>query len=181
MTNVPICPNCPGLCKSKWVKSSRFPAGDYEFVDVNVNGTRYIVEPFFTGEFEIARPTSRYTSLLNVLPQIFIGEVEELKKIVRIMCTTIKKSMKKVDMPMPPWRRNGYMLAKWFGSYKRTTNAVPTQAFEFNEGFDVKRSFGFETLPTKSYYCRDDFATKKGLRIGNLTAAFQSKGIGMEL
>ncbi|KAK9935920.1 hypothetical protein M0R45_012793 [Rubus argutus] len=171
-----------GLCKSKWAKSSRFPAGDYEFVDVNVNGTRYIVEPFFTGEFEIARPTSRYTSLLNVLPQIFIGEVEELKKIVRIMCTAIKKSMKEVDMPIPPWRRNGYMLAKWFGSYKRTTSAVPTKAFEFDEGFDVKRSsFGFEAMPTKSYYCRDDFATKTGLRIGNLTAAFQAKGIGMEL
>ncbi|KAM5588845.1 hypothetical protein ABKV19_007015 [Rosa sericea] len=172
-----------GLCKSKWVKSSRFPAGDYEFVDVNVNGTRYIIEPFFTGEFEIARPTSRYTSLHNVLPQIFVGEVEELKKIVRIMCTAIKKSMKRVDMPMPPWRRNGYMLAKWFGSYKRTTNAVSssTKAFEFDESLSAKRSFGFEVLPMKSYYCRDSFATNNGLRIGNLTAAFQPKGIGMEL
>ncbi|KAL6200901.1 hypothetical protein ACLB2K_024616 [Fragaria x ananassa] len=172
-----------GLCKSKWVKSSRFPAGDYEFVDVNVNGTRYIVEPFFTGEFEIARPTSRYTSLHNVLPQIFVGELDELKKIVRIMCAAIKKSMKSVDMPMPPWRRNGYMLAKWFGSYKRTTNAVSssTKAFEIEESFGVKRSFGFEALPPKSYYCRDSFAAKNGLRIGNLTAAFQSKGIGTEL
>ncbi|KAL6197863.1 hypothetical protein ACLB2K_027655 [Fragaria x ananassa] len=99
------------------------------------------------------------------------------------MCAAIKKSMKSVDMPMPPWRRNGYMLAKWFGSYKRTTNAVSssTKAFEFEESFSVKRSVGFEALPPKSYYCRDSFATKNGLRIGNLTAAFQSKGIGMEL
>ncbi|CAN6546771.1 hypothetical protein ACFX13_037898 [Malus domestica] len=168
-----------GLCKSKWVKSSRFPAGDYEFVDVNLKGTRYIVEPFLFREFEIARPTTRYTSLLDVFPNTFVGEVDELKKIVRLMCTEIKKSMKSVDMSMPPWRRNGYMQAKWFGSYKRTTNALASSAaanetLESNHGFGgVKRSMGFEALPTKSYYCRDDFAGKNGLRVGRLTAAFQ--------
>ncbi|KAM1456249.1 hypothetical protein ACFX1R_006386 [Malus domestica] len=117
-----------GLCKSKWVKSSRFPAGDYEFVDVNLNGTRYVVEPFLVGQFEIARPTTRYTSLLEVFPNTFVGEVDELKKIVRLMCTAIKKSMKSVDMPMPPWRRNGYMQAKWFESYNRTTTSVTPSA-----------------------------------------------------
>ncbi|KAB2600859.1 hypothetical protein D8674_001864 [Pyrus ussuriensis x Pyrus communis] len=168
-----------GLCKSKWVKSSLFPAGDYEFVDVNLKGTRYVVEPSLVGQFEIARPTTRYTSLLEVFPNTFVGEVDELKKIVRLMCTAIKKSMKSVDMPMPPWRRNGYMQAKWFGSYKRTTNAVAplaaaNTALESNHGFGgVKKSMRLEALPTKSYYCRGDFASKDGLRVGRLTAAFQ--------
>ncbi|KAL6281954.1 hypothetical protein ACE6H2_012883 [Prunus campanulata] len=162
-----------GLCKSKWVKSSRFPAGDYEFVDVNVKGTRYIVEPFFVGEFEIARPTSQYEALLSVFPTTFVGQVEELKKIVRLMCTAIKKSMKSLDMPMPPWRRNGYMQSKWFGSYKRTTNAVPAKELEHNDSVGLKRSTGFEALTTKTYYCRDAFASKNGLRVGHLTAAFQ--------
>ncbi|XP_068323470.1 uncharacterized protein [Pyrus communis] len=109
----------------------------------------------------------------------FDAEVDELKKIVRLMCTAIKKSMKSVDMPMPPWRRNGYMQTKWFGSYKRTTNAVAplaavNTALESNHGFGgVKKSMRLEALPTKSYYCRDDFASKEGLRVGRLTAAFQ--------
>ncbi|PON34035.1 hypothetical protein PanWU01x14_347740 [Parasponia andersonii] len=164
-----------GLCKSKWDKSKRFPAGDYEYVDVNVEGTRYIVEAFLVGEFEIARPTDQYTSLLEVFPMIFVGKVDELKQIVRLMSNAIRESMKSKDMPMPPWRRNGYMQTKWFGSYKRTTNPSPSRkARKPNEASDAKRSVGFESLmPTVPYFCRThDFSTKVGLRVGNLTAAF---------
>lgn len=89
------------------------------------------------------------------------------------MSNAIKESMKSKDMPMPPWRRNGYMQTKWFGSYKRTTNAVPSRKPQKpNEGFDAKISVGFETLFTVPYSCRADFSSKVGLRIGNLTAAF---------
>ena len=167
--------NFVGLCKSKWDKSKRFPAGDYEYVDVNVEGTRYIVEAFLVGEFEIARPTDQYTSLLEVFPLIFVGKVDELKQIVRLMSNAIRESMKSKDMPIPPWRRNGYMQTKWFGSYKRTTNSVPSrkpkkpnEAFEF----DAKRSVEFDNLPTVPYFCRANFSSKVGLRVGNLTAAF---------
>ncbi|KAF2309026.1 hypothetical protein GH714_000172 [Hevea brasiliensis] len=46
-----------GLCKSRWEKFGRHPPGEYEYVDVNVGGNRFIVEVFLAGEFEIARPT----------------------------------------------------------------------------------------------------------------------------
>ncbi|KAF4399516.1 hypothetical protein G4B88_022599 [Cannabis sativa] len=117
-----------GLCKSKWDKSKRFPAGDYEYVDVNEerSGSRYIVEAFLVGEFEIARPSDQYTSLLEVFPLIFVGKVDELKQIVRLMSNAIRESMKAKGMPIPPWRKHGYMKTKWFGSYKRTTNAIPS-------------------------------------------------------
>ncbi|XP_062088240.1 uncharacterized protein LOC133794828 [Humulus lupulus] len=164
-----------GLCKSKWDKSRSFPAGDYEYVDVNVegSGSRYIVEAFLVGEFEIARPTDQYTSLLEVFPLIFVGKAEELKQIVRLMSNAIRESMKSKDMPIPPWRKNGYMKTKWFGSYKRTTNAVPSSKPKNpNESYGAKKSVGFQTMPTVPYFCRaDDFPTKVGLRVGNLTAA----------
>lgn len=168
-------PKYAGLCKSKWEKSKRFPAGDYEYVDVNVNGSRYIIEAFLVGEFEIARPTSQYASLLELFPKIYVGKVDEMKQIVRIMCRAIKQSMKSMDMAMPPWRRNGYMTAKWFGSYKRSTNAVPTgKASEENdEAFNSKRRVGFVALP-KSCNFREGLGNRVGLRVGLLTAAFES-------
>lgn len=115
-----------GLCKSRWGKTNkRSIPGDYEYVDVNIVGTRYVVEVFLAGEFEIARATKDYISLLEEFPPIFVGKQEELKQIVRIMSRAMKGSMKSVEMHVPPWRRNSYMQAKWFGSYKRTTSAAP--------------------------------------------------------
>ena len=135
------------------------------------------------GEFEIARPTDQYTSLLEIFPQIFVGKVGELKQIVRLMCNAIRESMKSKDMPMPPWRRNGYMQTKWFGSYKRTTRSIinpsknkASSKSDDRAAFDAKRSVGFEfeALPTVSYSCRGDFGNRVGLRVSHLTAAFNS-------
>ncbi|KAK9267507.1 hypothetical protein L1049_009935 [Liquidambar formosana] len=167
-----------GLCKSRWEKTGRFPSGSYEYIDVNVSGTRYAVEVFLGGEFEIARPTSRYISLLNIFPPIFVGKVEELKEVVRLMCAAVKESMRSMDMSVPPWRRNGYMQAKWFGSYKRTINRVlARKASETEEGFAKQRSIGFEAPKAISYYCRDEFASKVGLKVGLLAAALNGNGV----
>ncbi|KAL6332850.1 hypothetical protein AAG906_015117 [Vitis piasezkii] len=132
-----------GLCKSRWGKTNkRSIPGDYEYVDVNIAGTRYVVEVFLAGEFEIARATKDYISLLEEFPPIFVGKQEELKQIVRIMSRAMKGSMKSVEMHVPPWRRNSYMQAKWFGSYKRTTSAAPPRK-------ESERGAGFagERLP----------------------------------
>ncbi|XP_022723949.1 uncharacterized protein LOC111280755 [Durio zibethinus] len=172
-----------GLCKSRWEKFGGHPAGSYEYVDVNISGTRYIIEVNLAGEFEIARPTTSYASLIDVFPKIFVGKPEELKQIVRLMCKAIRESMKSSEMKMPPWRRNGYMQAKWFAYYKRTTNEISAKnASQKNDAVATKISVGFETVPTVSYYCRDNFASKAGLKVGYLTAAFNANGsIGLQL
>lgn len=160
-----------GLCKSRWEKNGRIPSGDYEYIDVKVSGTRYIVEVYLGGEFEIARATDQYNNLLNVFPAIFVGKVEELKRVVQLMCNGIKESMRSVDMHVPPWRRYGYMQAKWFGSYKRTINSVPARkGLEIDEDFGKKRSIGFEAERKVAYNCRGDFASKSNLRVGHLAA-----------
>ncbi|KAG6736532.1 hypothetical protein POTOM_060616 [Populus tomentosa] len=170
-----------GLCKSRWEKFGRHPAGDYEYVDVNVSGNRYIVEVFLAGEFEIARPTSRYAELLDAFPRVYVGTPEDVEQIVRLMCNAMRESMKAVGMHVPPWRRNGYLQAKWFGHYKRTTlNEVSTRTSgskSDDEGTPAKRATGFEALPVRVYYCRDDIASNGGLGVSHLTAAFRSNGI----
>ncbi|KAI4298768.1 hypothetical protein L6164_032286 [Bauhinia variegata] len=165
-----------GLCKSKWEKHGRFPAGDYEYVDVNFAGRRYIIEVSLAREFEIARPSTEYSSLLDVFPVIFIGKKEELKQIVRLMCTAIKGSMKSMDLHVPPWRRNGYMQAKWFGSYRRTTNESSTRKPSplSAQHFSTTRSVGFEARPVISYNCRDGCVSKTGFRVSHLTSALNS-------
>ncbi|KAK2351805.1 hypothetical protein QL285_014976 [Trifolium repens] len=172
-----------GLCKTKWEKKGKLTAGDYEYIDVNFSGKRYIIEVSLATEFEIARPTNQYSSLLNIFPRIFVGKMEELKRIVRLMCSAIKGSMKKMDLHIPPWRRNLYMQTKWFSSYKRTTNAVATKnasSSHFSaESFFPKKFMGFEARHVNAYNCRDDYVgINNGFRIGHLTAALNSDNFG---
>ncbi|VFQ89620.1 unnamed protein product [Cuscuta campestris] len=118
-----------GLCKTRWEKKESCPRGDYEYIDVNANGERYIVEFNLRGELETARPTAGYRLLAEMFGEAgaaYVGRAEELKKIARIMSGEMKRSMKSVGMHVPPWRRSAYVQAKWFSSYKRTTNNVRT-------------------------------------------------------
>ncbi|KAK5827023.1 uncharacterized protein LOC108482686 [Gossypium arboreum] len=164
-----------GLCKSRWEKFGRHPAGRHEYIDVNVNGTRYIIELNLGGEFEIARPTTSYDSLTQIFPRVFVCKPEELKQITRLMCKSMRESMKSKEMKVPPWRRLGYMQAKWFAHYKRTTNDENlAKNASKNVATATKRSVGFEELSTVSFYCRDGFVanSKIGLKVGYLSAAF---------
>lgn len=157
-----------GMCKSQWQKLGHHIAGSYEYVDVNINGVRYIVEVNLAGEFEMARPSTSYASLLEVIPPIFVGKTKELKQIVKLMCKAIRESMKSSDMHMPPWRRTGYMQSKWFARYKRTINEVPVR----NASVSVPSPVGFQAIPTVAFHCRDNFASKSGSKVGFLTAVF---------
>ncbi|KAI3963574.1 hypothetical protein MKW92_001121 [Papaver armeniacum] len=165
-----------GLCKSRWEKTGRFPAGTFEYVDVIISGNRYIIEVSLVGEFTIARPTDRYISLLEVFPRVFVGKPDKLKQVVRLMCRASKQSLKKNDMHIPPWRSNGYMQAKWLSWYKRKTNSFADMVVSGSG--TGKRSVGFETTPTpvKFYYCRDESERRRdvGMRkkVGKLGQLF---------
>ncbi|KAI7999481.1 hypothetical protein LOK49_LG09G00126 [Camellia lanceoleosa] len=161
-----------GLCKSKWEKVGRLPSGSYEYIDVKLAETRYIIEFCLAREFEIARATESYTSLLELFPLIFVGKVEELKQVVRLMCNAVKDSMKSMNMPVPPWRRHGYVQAKWFGSYRRTINEVPIKkGSDTDVGSAKKRSVGFVALPAISHHCREGFGSRVGIKVGQLAMA----------
>ncbi|KAJ4967120.1 hypothetical protein NE237_018969 [Protea cynaroides] len=101
------------ICKTKWENSSGLMAENYEFIDVigfdSSWEQRFIVDVDFVGEFEIARSMENYKCLLNALPKVYIGRVEELKQIVRIMADATKRSLKRRDLSLPPWRKNRYM------------------------------------------------------------------------
>ncbi|CAH8268611.1 unnamed protein product [Arabidopsis lyrata] len=111
------------ICKSRWekskLKSYRVPAGDHEYLDVNIGGERVLIDIDFQSKFKIAKPTKTYESISKTLPNIFVGQVERLKKVVVFVSKAAKKSFKKKGLFMPPWRRAEYLLTKWVSQYDR--------------------------------------------------------------
>ncbi|KAA8527683.1 hypothetical protein F0562_035448 [Nyssa sinensis] len=109
------------ICKSRWEKSPSYPAGEYEFIDVILEGERILVDIDFKSEFEIARSTGSYKAILQSLPYIFVGKADRLHQIVSIVSEAAKQSLKKKGMPVPPWRKAEYTRAKWLSPHTRTT------------------------------------------------------------
>ncbi|XP_044501463.1 uncharacterized protein LOC123222651 [Mangifera indica] len=107
------------ICKSHWDKSPAYPAGDYEYVDVIIQGERLIIDIDFRSEFEIARSTKTYKLVLQRLPYIFVGKADRLQKIIGILSEAAKQSLKKRGMHIPPWRKADYIEAKWLSPHLR--------------------------------------------------------------
>ncbi|XP_020579814.1 uncharacterized protein LOC110024277 [Phalaenopsis equestris] len=116
------------VCKSRWEKTPSFPAGEYEYVDVIIDGDRYIIDVDFRSEFEIARSTKNYRTVLQLLPAIFVGKENRLQQIVSVVSEASRQSLKKKGLHFPPWRKAEYMRAKWLSPYQRTTSAAVDDA-----------------------------------------------------
>lgn len=116
------------LCKSRWDHAGSFPGGDYEYIDVVLDvptgQLRLLVDIDFQSQFEIARPSSQYKHVYQALPAVYVGTTDRLLQILNVMSEAVKRSLKKKGMFLPPWRKPEYVKAKWFSSYKRTTNEV---------------------------------------------------------
>ncbi|CAH8316609.1 unnamed protein product [Eruca vesicaria subsp. sativa] len=111
------------ICKSKWEKNKTrsIPAGEYEYIDVIINGERLLIDVDFRSEFEIARQTNAYKALLQSLPFVFVGKPDRISQIVTMVSEAAKQSLKKKGMHFPPWRKGEYMRAKWMSSYTRNS------------------------------------------------------------
>ncbi|XVF38319.1 hypothetical protein REPUB_Repub20aG0091100 [Reevesia pubescens] len=110
------------ICKSKWDKSPSFSAGDYEYIDVVVKGERMLIDVDFRSEFEMARSTGAYKTIVQSLPFIFVGKPDRLDRIVSIVSEAAKQSLKKKGMHLPPWRKAEYMRAKWLSQFTRASS-----------------------------------------------------------
>lgn len=118
------------VCKSRWEKSPSVPAGEYEYVDVILDGERYLLDVDFRSEFEIARSTKTYRSVLQLLPSIFVGKENRLQQIVTFVSDASKQSLKKKGLHFPPWRKAEYMRAKWLSPYDRSPSTTVDEQAE---------------------------------------------------
>ena len=98
--------------------------GEYEYIDVIIQGERLLIDIDFRSEFEIARSTGAYKAILQSLPYIFVGKPDRLVQIVSIVSEAAKQSLKKKGMHFPPWRKAEYMRAKWLSPHPRNDAVV---------------------------------------------------------
>lgn len=105
--------------------SATYFAGEYEYIDVIVEGERVLIDVDFRSEFEIARSTGSYKAILQLLPFIFVGKSDRLQQIVSIASEAARLSLKKKGMHMAPWRKAEYMKAKWLSPYTRASRPPP--------------------------------------------------------
>ncbi|XP_012449022.1 uncharacterized protein LOC105772261 [Gossypium raimondii] len=114
------------ICRSKWRSTSHIPSGEHSFLDVIENSSkgdvRVIIELNFRAEFEMARASEDYNRLVRRLPEVFVGKVERLNDVIKILCLAAKKCMKEKKMHMGPWRKQSYMQAKWLKPCERNTS-----------------------------------------------------------
>lgn len=101
--------------------------GEHRYVDVVMETksgkkgpVRLVIELRFRPEFEMARGSQEYNSLVSCLPEVFVGKPEKLRGVIKVMCAAAKKCMKDNKMHMAPWRKHKYMQSKWLGTPERT-------------------------------------------------------------
>ena len=96
-------------------------SGEHEYIDViTEGGERLIIDVDFRSEFEIARSTGGYKSILQCLPSIFVGKSDRLLQIISIASEAARQSLKKKGMHIAPWRKAEYVKSKWLGPHTRT-------------------------------------------------------------
>ncbi|KAJ6416607.1 hypothetical protein OIU84_002466 [Salix udensis] len=93
------------ICKTKWRSSPDIPAGEHTFMDVIDN------------------------SVSKKRREVFVGKVERLNSVIKILCVAAKKCMKEKKMHLGPWRKQRYMQAKWLAkTCERATSTPPSPA-----------------------------------------------------
>ncbi|XP_009788690.1 uncharacterized protein LOC107810252 [Nicotiana tabacum] len=114
--------NC-SICKSKWKSSPEMPSGEHTYMEVMQSQSskkgeimKVIIELNFRGEFEMARANEEYNDLVKKLPEVYVGKIERLRNLIKILCCASKKCMKEKKMHMAPWRKHKYMQAKYIGT-----------------------------------------------------------------
>ncbi|CAN1841348.1 hypothetical protein LINPERHAP1_LOCUS36450 [Linum perenne] len=128
---------CKGKINSFESLRSTF-SGEYEYVDVIVDGERLLIDIDFRSEFEIARSTGAYKAVLQSLPYLFVGKPERLGQIVSIVSEAARQSLKKKGMHFPPWRKAEYIRSKWLSPFTRLTDTAPdSKAEEHQNGGEL--------------------------------------------
>ncbi|KAJ4838251.1 hypothetical protein Tsubulata_011321 [Turnera subulata] len=155
------------ICQTSWVTSLGCPAGDYEYIDVTLrdkNGdtVRLIVDIDFRSQFELARPTTLYKELTDALPSIFVGSEEKLNRIISLLCSAAKQSLKEKGLHVPPWRTNAYMQAKWLSDSRKVSAASSSSSSSSSnvvgysrENWEAKNGFGMWAPPVVKPKRRD--------------------------
>lgn len=163
-------------------------SGEYEYIDVIVEGERLLMDIDFRSEFEIARSTGTYKAILQSLPYIYVGKADRLGQIASIVSEAAKQSLKRKGMHFPPWRKADYMRAKWLSPYTRrtttiqpqTTNAISTATTNtdtHSDCGDLHLIFGDKTTTSPSHSHSSDFSNFSNGKLNDVLLTWQPPAV----
>lgn len=142
---------------------------------------RLIVDIDFKSQFELARPTSTYSQVFNILPSVFVGSEGKLCKIISLLCTAAKQSLKERGLHIPPWRKASYMRSKWLSCCQKVSSfefpipAAEGSMVEVAKGGDDESSEASSWTPPKVKPKRRDLGG--GAHGSCLSSQFSNMGI----
>jgi PDDEXK-like family of unknown function len=61
----------------------------------------------------MAKPTTRYASVMDALPRAFVGPTSQLQQLVQLICVEMHRAFTTQGASIPPWRSRDSFLSKW--------------------------------------------------------------------
>eukprot|EP00798_Chlamydomonas_sp_ICE-L_P013898 gene13898-19825_t len=87
--------------------------------------TKYVIDPCFREQFEIAKPSTRYEAVLDAVPPCLIISQDNISRLVNFLCAELTASFQAIDAVVPPWRQSAGMLSKWLPRKSLDENIGP--------------------------------------------------------
>lgn len=75
--------------------------------------TPCILDPFFKAQFDVPHPSATYATLMEAVPDMYLGSYSRLENLVHLLCQEMHKSFQSVQCALPPWRTLKSMLSRW--------------------------------------------------------------------
>jgi hypothetical protein len=65
-------------------------------------GEPLVIDPAFRDQFEMAKPTQRYSEIMQSLPQLFVGPLADLHQLVKLLCVEMHQAFSDSGVSIPP-------------------------------------------------------------------------------
>ncbi len=71
------------------------------------------MDPSFGEQFQIAKPTERYSTLLDCLPPVLVLPEDRIVPLVSFLSAELVMAFNASGVVVPPWRQASSVLTKW--------------------------------------------------------------------
>ena len=61
----------------------------------------------------MAKPTTRYATVMDAVPGVFVGLESHLQTLVKLLCVEMHRAFTTQGASIPPWRSKESFLSKW--------------------------------------------------------------------
>lgn len=107
-------PGCPEIHSKSW---TIFKNMHHVSVQAHYEDRLWIIEWKFKDYFQTSKPTERYKAVLDSINEVFVGTIQQLKDILKFLCTELQMSFCEQGQELPPWRRLRSMMSRYEAQY----------------------------------------------------------------